>query len=172
MTIPSALSMLVHVFSEEAEQARALSIFGGFAAMGNGTLIRTHIFRLGSFPSEVLGLVIGAILVQYTSWRWLFWFVAIAAYVMTVAVAILAPSQAATDLAESDKPKASKLRRLDIPGVSVLTAALILLIFAVTSGTTSGWGSATVLAPLIISVAVFAAFFFYESRLPKEHAAM
>jgi hypothetical protein len=91
---------------------------------------------------------------------------------MTIAVAILAPFQTAPYPADISKPRVSKLRRLDIPGVSILTVALILLIFAVTSGTTSGWGSAAVLAPLIISVVVLAAFFFYESRLPKDHAAM
>jgi hypothetical protein len=41
MTIPSVLTMLVHVFPEEVEQARAFTIFGGFAAMGNGTPLHT-----------------------------------------------------------------------------------------------------------------------------------
>jgi hypothetical protein len=102
----------------------------------------------------------------------LFWFVAIAAFSMTGTIVVLAPSLRPEEDLNNEKLKASKLRRLDIPGVSALTAALILLTFAVTSGTTSGWGSATVLTPLIISVAVFVGFFLYESRLPKEHATM
>jgi hypothetical protein len=48
----------------------------------------------------------------------------------------------------------------------------VLLIFAVTSGSNAGWASAEVLAPLIISVAMFVAFFFYETRIPIERAAV
>ncbi len=51
-------------------------------------------------------------------------------------------------------------------------AALILFIFSITSGTTSGWGSATVLAPLVISVLMVVAFFYYETTLPVDKAAI
>lgn len=36
MTIPSALSLLVNVFVEPNEQARAIGVFGGCGAVGNG----------------------------------------------------------------------------------------------------------------------------------------
>lgn len=152
MTIPSALSMLVRIFPKPNEQARAISVFGGFAAMGN-----------------VLGLVIGALFVQYTLWRWIFWSVAIGATLAGSLIAILAPP---ISVKEAIGPRASKLRRLDLPGVSVLTTALILLIFGVTSSTASGWGSVTVLTPFTISIGVFIAFFFWEARLPTERAAI
>jgi hypothetical protein len=48
----------------------------------------------------------------------------------------------------------------------------VLLIFSVTSGSNAGWASAEVLAPLVISFAMFVAFFFYETRIPIEHAAV
>ncbi len=51
-------------------------------------------------------------------------------------------------------------------------AALILFIFAVTSGSTAGWGSAMVLAPLIIAVFMVVGFFFYEKTIPPENAAV
>ena len=51
-------------------------------------------------------------------------------------------------------------------------AALILFIFAVTSGTTDGWGSAAVIAPLIIAVFMVAGFFYFETRIPAERAAI
>lgn len=38
MTIPSALTLLVNVFVEPTEQARAIGIFGGCGAVGNGKL--------------------------------------------------------------------------------------------------------------------------------------
>ena len=52
------------------------------------------------------------------------------------------------------------------------TVALILFIFAVTSGTTSGWGSAGVLAPLIIAVLLVFGFFYFETRIPADRAAI
>jgi ATP/ADP translocase len=51
--------------------------------------------------------------------------------------------------------------------------AIILFIFAVTSsGSPTGWKSATVIAPLIISVGMTAGFFYYETRIPEETAAV
>ena len=54
----------------------------------------------------------------------------------------------------------------------MFTAALVLFIFAVTSGTTSGWGSAGVVAPLIISVFMVAGFFYFETTIPADRAAI
>lgn len=39
LTIPSALTLLVNIFTEPKEQARALGIFGGCGGVGNGTSI-------------------------------------------------------------------------------------------------------------------------------------
>ncbi len=36
LTIPSALTLLVNLFPEPAEQARAIGVFGGCGAIGNG----------------------------------------------------------------------------------------------------------------------------------------
>lgn len=50
--------------------------------------------------------------------------------------------------------------------------ALILFIFAVTSGSVDGWGSASVIAPLVISVVLAIIFFIYEARIPEDYAAL
>lgn len=36
LTIPSALSMITQLFPDEREQSRAIAIFGGSGAIGNG----------------------------------------------------------------------------------------------------------------------------------------
>ena len=81
MTIPSALTLLVNVFTEPAEQARAIGVFGGCGAVGNGGLhpldVRRTSTLIGYFV--VLGLIIGAIFVQFANWAWGFWFVAMLA---------------------------------------------------------------------------------------------
>ncbi|EIN04996.1 MFS general substrate transporter [Punctularia strigosozonata HHB-11173 SS5] len=154
LTIPSALTLLVNIFIEPTEQARAIGIFGGCGAVGN-----------------VLGLIIGAIFVQFTSWPWVFWFAAIVALPLAGMCVFLIPKQEPRP-GEEALSRSVKFKTIDSIGVSVLTAALILLIFGVTSGTSSGWGSATVLAPLIISVFLVTGFLYYETRIPSERAAV
>ncbi|KAI0776916.1 MFS general substrate transporter [Trametes elegans] len=154
MTIPSALTLLVNVFTEPNEQARAIGVFGGCGAVGN-----------------ILGLTIGAIFVQFASWSWVFWFVALVALPIAAACMLLIPAQD-PHLDGLAGRKEARWKSLDMVGVSILTAALVLFIFAITSGTTSGWGSATVLAPLIISVLMVVAFFYYETTIPFDKAAI
>ncbi|KAI0770750.1 major facilitator superfamily domain-containing protein [Irpex lacteus] len=154
LTIPSALALLTDAFPQKKEQARAIGAFGGCGAVGN-----------------VLGLIVGAIFVEYATWPWIFWFVAIAGLLISLAGAILIPGgfMPATP-GISGKPR---WMSLDLGGVSILTAALILFIFAVTSGGAStGWRTAGVIAPLIISVFMVIAFFYYETRIPVETASV
>lgn len=151
LTIPSALTLLVEVFPEPNEQSRAIGVFGGCGAIGN-----------------VLGLIIGAIFVQFANWSWVFWFVAILAIPIGGLCMWLAP----TPRRGIDEPQSQRWKQLDLGGVSILTAALILFIFAITSGSTVGWATAEVLVPLVISVFGVAGFFFFETRIPASTAAV
>jgi fatty acid desaturase len=72
----------------------------------------------------------------------------------------------------SEQSIVTRVKHMDLPGVAALTVAIILFILALTESTTSGWGSAIVIAPLVIAVILVVAFFFYESWLPQERAAM
>ncbi|KDQ57949.1 hypothetical protein JAAARDRAFT_193433 [Jaapia argillacea MUCL 33604] len=153
LTIPSALTLLVKVFPEPLEQARAIGIFGGCGAIGN-----------------VLGLLIGALFTQYTSWSWVFWFVAIIAIpVGFICVFIIPPQPSGKRDGESQK---ERFKRLDIIGVSALTIALILFIFALTTGATGSWASAMVIVPLVISFALIGFFIYWETLLPEDGAAV
>ncbi|KAG8750828.1 hypothetical protein FRC14_000185 [Serendipita sp. 396] len=146
LTIPSALSLIIQLFPDPSHQARAIALFGSAGAIGN-----------------VLGILIGAVLVQYAGWAWIFWFVAIVGMGVALICLILIPN------AKRDK---SQTVKFDVPGVSMLTIAVILFIFAVTSGSTQGWATAYVLAPLIISLVLAALFFVWEARIPFEDAVL
>jgi MFS family permease len=152
LTIPAALTLLVQIFPEPKEQAHAISTFGGFAAFGN-----------------TLGLIIGAIFVEYATWRWIYWFPPIIAIPIAIIGFFLIPHQEDRHAQES---QLTKLARLDIPGVAALTAAVIVLIYALTAAPADGWGSAGVIAPLVLSIVTVAAFFFWEKRLPIHKAAI
>ncbi|KAG8720151.1 hypothetical protein FRC09_010038 [Ceratobasidium sp. 395] len=147
LTIPSALSLLVQLFPEPAEQARAIGMFGATAAIGN-----------------VLGTMVGAIFVQYASWRWIFWLIAMIALPIAAACILLIPTVPSHD--------GAKVSQLDFIGVSTLTAAIILFVYALTTGSVSPWASAGVLVPLFVAVALVVAFFVWETRVDEKNAAL
>ncbi|KAF8756089.1 MFS general substrate transporter [Rhizoctonia solani] len=141
-TIPSALSMIVQMMPEPKEQQRAIGLFGASGAVAN-----------------VLGTIIGAILVEYASWRWIFWIIAIISIPAAAACVFLIPSSP-----RNNKAKASQL---DALGVFILIAAIVLFVYALTTGSVSGWRSGGVLAPFFVSIALFLAFFFWKLELTK-----
>ncbi|KAG8748423.1 hypothetical protein FRC10_005970 [Ceratobasidium sp. 414] len=147
LTIPSALNLLVQMFPEPTEQARAIGMFAAAAAFGN-----------------VLGTIIGAILVQYASWRWIFWVIAIIAVPIALASVFLIPT--------TPRRNDAKISQLDFVGVSTLTAAIILFVYALTTGSISPWASAGVLVPFFISIALVVAFFVWETRVDEKNAAL
>jgi MFS family permease len=127
-------------------------------------------------------------LVELASYHWVFWFAALVALPMALACVFIIPPQIAKTT-DSLEPEAAKWKSLDLVGVGILTGivvpanpylhcsqslvvALILFIFAVTSGSTDGWASAMVLAPLVISILMMVAFFYWETLLPADKAAM
>ncbi|KAJ7020960.1 major facilitator superfamily domain-containing protein [Mycena alexandri] len=153
LTIPSAMHLIVHMYLDPAEQAKAVTAFGGMGAIG-----------------IVLGLVIDAVFLSFASWPWVFYFAAIVAAVLG-ASGFLVPGFTRTTN-ESRAEKILRFRRLDLLGVFLFTAASILFIFSITSGSIAGWGSAQVIAPLVISLMLVLAFFLWESRLPESYAAV
>ncbi|QRV97382.1 major facilitator superfamily transporter [Ceratobasidium sp. AG-Ba] len=146
-TIPSALSMIVQMFPEPHKQQRAIGLFGASGAIAN-----------------VLGTIVGALLVQYASWRWIFWLIAIVSIPAATACIFLIP--------KTTGRKGAKLSQLDVIGISLLIAAIVLFVYALTTGSVSGWRSGGVLAPFFVSIALFVAFFIWETRVDEANAAL
>ncbi|KAJ7581366.1 MFS general substrate transporter [Mycena floridula] len=152
MTIPSALQLIIALFPDPVDQSRAISIFSGISGIGN-----------------ILGLFIGALLVTFATWPWVFFFVAIVGILSALVTFLLIPRDM---LDHHSSHPISKFKRLDPVGVTILTISLVLFVFAVTSGSLSGWGSAKVIANLVISILLFASFLWWESHIPSEIAAL
>lgn len=138
----------------------------------------------------VLGVTIGGIFVQWATWRWILWFTGIAGIGIALLSSVVIPPSAP----RRNKPS---WRRLDLGGVSLITGmshfffaspvqsltvllrkftkspvAIVLFVYAVTSGPLNGWGSANVIAPLVISIMMAVAFFIYEAYIDPERAAL
>ncbi|GJJ13293.1 hypothetical protein Clacol_007545 [Clathrus columnatus] len=155
LTIPSSQHLIVHMFTNPESQAKAIAVFGGMGGIG-----------------LVFGLLIGALFVQFVSWPWVFYFGAIISGCIAIAIFLLVPNVKRSRTQETRAEKILRFRRLDLFGVAIMTAALILFIFAVTSGSSTGWGSAQVIAPLILSVFLAVGFFIWEAYVPEDYAAV
>ncbi|KAF8067698.1 major facilitator superfamily domain-containing protein [Lyophyllum atratum] len=153
LTVPSALYLIIHLFPDPGQQSKAVAAFAASAAIGN-----------------VIGLIIGALIVSYSSWPWVFYTFAILGAVLVVMVMILSPSPRRAHVSALEK--ARRFKRLDLTGVFLLTSGLVLFIFGVTTGSVNGWNTARCLAPLIISLFLIAGFFLWEARLPEDMAAI
>jgi EmrB/QacA subfamily drug resistance transporter len=100
-----------------------------------------------------VGPIVGGALTQWLSWRWIF-FVNI-----PIAVAAIVIAQRRTP--ESRDPHA---RRLDLPGLATLSAALAALILGLIRGNPDGWGSTGVVGCLVAAPLLLIAFLVIERR--------
>jgi EmrB/QacA subfamily drug resistance transporter len=145
---PAALSLVTVMFTEPKERAKAFGVFG--ALSGGGAAI---------------GLIVGGVLTEYTSWRWCLG--------VNVPVAIIVALAAIPLVRES---KAHGDTRYDIPGVLLATTGLFALVYGFTeaarakhpedrtSTAVQGWGDPTTLTWLITAVVLLVAFVWWETR--------
>jgi EmrB/QacA subfamily drug resistance transporter len=133
-----SLSLMMTLFTEPAERAKAMGIFG-FVAAGGGSL----------------GVLLGGVLTDLISWHWIFLVnVPIGALVIFLSMRLL-PTERAEAMSG----------RLDVAGAVTVTTALIIAVYAIVNGNQNGWTSATTLGLLGASVAALVLFLGIESRV-------
>jgi EmrB/QacA subfamily drug resistance transporter len=133
-----ALSLVVSLFPEPAGRARAMGIFGLVSAGGGS-----------------IGVLAGGVLTGLLSWHWIFLVnVPIGAAVVIASLRVL-PAPPAT----------AGRGRLDVPGAVLVTAAMLLATWAITSAGQAGWASARTLGALAGAAALLTAFAAVESRV-------
>ena len=126
-----SLGMIVTLFPEPREQARAIGAFSFVGAAGAS-----------------IGLVLGGLLTESVGWHWIFFVnVPIGALVMLLAVRVL------------DADRGTGLRNgADWLGALLVTAGLMLGVYAIVGTSQYGWGSARTLGEAAAAVALLAAF--------------
>ncbi|KAH8106322.1 iron permease [Cristinia sonorae] len=117
---------------------------------------------LWSFASGI-GPPIGGSLAEKASWRWLFYLnlpvTGIAFGLVLFFLKVKTPEGSMVE----------KLKRVDWSGNFIVIAGTTLAITGLTfAGVRFPWGSAQVLAPLIIGMVLVGAFIVYEAKVPKE----
>ncbi|KAH8678225.1 major facilitator superfamily domain-containing protein [Xylariales sp. PMI_506] len=123
---------------------------------GNFIAIILAIYGVGM----ALGPFIGGIIVQTTTWRWVFYLnLPIGAVALALLWAFLRVRW------NREERVWAKLRRVDLLGNGILVASTVSVLVALTwANVVYPWSSPRVLAPLIAGLAGLVAFLFYEGR--------
>lgn len=137
----ASLPLALAIVREAMPRERVASSFGVTAAMLGG--------------GAGAGLVLGALIIQHTSWRWMF-----AAEAVVIAIAILMVRAWVPESPEHHS------KRIDLPGALLLAGGLVALLLAVTEGTKWGWLSTGVLSLFAIAAVLFAALGVTAARRP------
>ena len=132
-----ALSLMMNLFTEQADRAKAMGIFG-FVMSGGGSL----------------GVLLGGILTDTLNWHWIFLVnvpIGITVIFLTLRLLPAAPGTAGG--------------RLDVAGAVTVTASLMLAVYAIVNGNDAGWTSAQTLGLLAVAVVLMALFVVIEARV-------
>jgi EmrB/QacA subfamily drug resistance transporter len=134
--MPLALALLSAEFPPE-RRAKALGIFGAITGLG-----------------IVLGPLIGGAAVQGISWPWIFW--------INVPIGLVTIALSQRHIGESFGPDTA----LDIPGLALVTAGALGIVWALVRGNSIGWSSVQTVAALGAGIAAVTAFVAWELRAP------
>lgn len=134
MLNPVAMSIIVNVFTDPRERARAIGVWGSVVGL-----------------SMALGPVIGGVLVDAVGWRSVFW--------INVPVVAAAVVLATRFVPESRAPRP---RRLDPVGQLLMALLLAGATFAIIEGPAQGWTSPWVLGCAVAAAAALAALLPWE----------
>lgn len=137
--IPTALSLLAITFTEPKQRAKAFALYGVIASGGGA-----------------IGLLLGGVLTEYWSWRWCLY--------VNVLIAVVA---AAFGWAVLPAARRHGKPTFDVPGVLLVTAGLVSLVYACSAAATAGWDSATVVTLLVAAAVLLASFLFWQTRAKR-----
>jgi len=131
---PTALALIATTFDEGRERNRAMAVYAAMSAAG-----------------AALGLLLGGVLVDVSSWRWvLFVNVPIGAAVLLLAPVALSASR-------------GRRGRLDVPGALAVSGGMALVVYGLVRAPTSGWSNLGTIASFVAAAVLLATFVLVES---------
>ena len=134
--VPLTLTLVIEAYPPD-RHGWAIGIWSGIAAL-----------------CGALGPVVGGGVVQAIGWHWIFWIN------LPVGLAVLPVAVMRFRESYGGHP------RLDIAGLVLATAGLFSITWAIVRTDSIGWGSTGVILPLLVGVAIMAAFLLWERRTP------
>ncbi|KWU21792.1 MFS transporter [Achromobacter xylosoxidans] len=135
-----SLSLIMNLFTEAGERARAMGVYG-FVCAGGGSL----------------GVLLGGLLTSKLSWHWIFLVnIPIGVAVYALCLRLLPAARGAAGGG-----------KLDVAGALTVTASLMLAVYAVVNGNEAGWTSAQSLGLLGAAALLMALFLAIEARVAE-----
>jgi EmrB/QacA subfamily drug resistance transporter len=136
LTSSVILGMIVTMFPEPGEQARAIGVYAFVASAGAS-----------------IGLLAGGVLTEAINWHWIF-FVNVPIGLVTGVLA--------SRLIERDEGIGLE-HGADVPGAALITGALMLGVYTIVQAADHGWGSARTLVLAVIALGLLAGFVWREA---------
>ena len=132
-----ALSLIIDLFPEESDRAKAMGVYGFVCAAGGS-----------------LGVLAGGLLTSALSWHWVF------LVNLPIGIAVYALCRGLV----SDHPGSIR-GRIDVAGAVTITTALMLAVYAIVYGNQAGWRSGQTLGLLGAAAVLLAIFLVLEARI-------
>jgi EmrB/QacA subfamily drug resistance transporter len=133
---PTALSLVTTTFAQGPARNRAFGVYAAVSGAG-----------------AALGLILGGILTDLLSWRWVFFVNA----PIGLTLALAAPHV----IAETERRKQS---RLDVPGALTSTAGMAALVYGFIHAATYGWGATATVVSFATAAAMLTTFIVIEAN--------
>ena len=134
---PTALSLVTTTFAEGPDRNRAFGVYAAVSGAG-----------------AAIGLILGGVLTDLLSWRWVLFVNA----PIGIALAIAAPYV----IAETARRKTGVL---DVQGAVTSTGGMAALVYGFIHAATVSWGNSTTLLSFAIAIVLLTAFVMIEARI-------
>lgn len=138
LLVPSSLALIIATFSGSA-QGRAIGSWTAWTGI-----------------SFILGPLVGGLLVDQASWRWIF-----AINILPIAVTLYL----LTKVTAAEKP--AKAIAVDIKGAVLCALGLGSAVYALIEQPHYGWSSSHIFVPLVAGIVLFVLFLLYEQKAKK-----
>ncbi|HSC63163.1 MAG TPA: DHA2 family efflux MFS transporter permease subunit, partial [Caldimonas sp.] len=135
-----ALALLMQLFTEAGERAKAMGVYG-FVCAGGGSI----------------GVLLGGVLTQVYDWHWIF------LVNLPIGIAVVGLSWTLLPRAVASGPG----QRLDVAGAVTVTVALMLAVYAIVGANAVGWTSPRTIGLLAGAAVLFAVFVAIEARVEQ-----
>ena len=133
---PAALATVMTLFTGPG-RGKALGVWSALAGAGSA-----------------LGVILGGVLTSEAGWRWVFAINVPIGVALLIAIPLAVPAL---------RPRAVE-RGLDVPGAVLVTAGTAAAIYGLINVGSHGWTATSTVLPLVLAVAVWAAFAMVERR--------
>jgi EmrB/QacA subfamily drug resistance transporter len=135
---PAALSLITVTFTSSADRAKAFGVYGAISGVG-----------------AAIGLVMGGLLTEYTTWRW--------CLLVNIPIALAAFFLAIPIVKES---RAKGNTTYDVPGALLATLGLVALVYGFTRAAEDGWSAGITLLLFGVAAVLLVGFVVVEAVVP------